>query len=229
MQSVQVLSFPRTTIGKKVIMALTGILWIGYVVLHMYGNLKIFVGPEYFNHYSEALREIGAPIFGYEQLLWVIRLILIPAVILHMWAALSLTVAARKARPGNYEAKRTLAANYASKTMRLGGVVIIAFILFHLAQLTFGMQAVLPGFEAGNPYDNVLIAFSSPIVVAFYVIAVAFLGLHLYHGGWSMMQTLGWLNERFDRLVRVLAALLGLVVAVGFAIVPIAVLLGLVS
>lgn len=229
MQGTQALSFSRSTIGRKVIMAVTGLIGIGYVVVHMYGNLKVFIGPSYFDKYAEDLRSLGAPIMGHTHTLWVLRIILIVSVLAHIWAAYTLTMMARRARPEDYAVKRTLQANYASKLMRWGGVVIVVFLLLHLMQLTWGTSVVSPDFVRGEVYNNVVNTFSNPVYAIFYIIAVGFLGLHLYHGGWSMVQTLGWLNPRYDMLVKRAAALLGLIIFVGFAIVPFAVLVGIVQ
>lgn len=229
MQGTQVLSFSRSTIGRKVIMAVTGLIGIGYVVVHMYGNLKIFISADYFNAYAEDLRYLGAPIFGHTHLLWILRIVLIVSVLAHIWAAYTLTQMAHRARPEDYAVKRTLQANYASKLMRWGGVVLVIFLLLHLMQLTWGTRIVTPDFIPGDPYANVKSTFANPVYAIFYVIAVGFLGLHLYHGGWSMVQTLGWLAPRYDTLVRRAAMLLGLVIFLGFAIVPLAVLFGFVN
>ncbi len=129
MQGTQTMSFARSTIGRKVIMAVTGVVGIFYVLAHMYGNLKVFIGNDYFNHYAEGLRELGAPVLGHEHFLWVFRLVLIVSVIAHVWAAYSLTMQARRARPDDYAVKRTLEANYASKLMRWGGVLIFVFLI----------------------------------------------------------------------------------------------------
>ncbi len=229
MQGTQTMSFARSTIGRKVIMAVTGLVGIGYVLAHMYGNLKVFIGNDYFNHYAEGLRELGAPVLGHEHFLWIFRIVLIVSVIAHVWAAYSLTMQARKARPDEYAVKRTLEANYATKLMRWGGVLIFVFLVLHLMQLTLGTRIVSPGFVRGEVYANVVRTFSFAPTAIFYIIAVGFLGLHLYHGGWSMMQTLGWLAPRYDKTVRILAAGLGLVIFLGFSIVPLAVLLGFVQ
>lgn len=229
MQGIQVMSFSRSTIGKKVIMAVTGLAGIGFVIFHMYGNLKVFAGPAYFNEYSAGLRELGAPVFGHTHLLWLARIVLILSVVLHIWAATSLTIQARKARPDDYAARRTLQANYASKTMRLGGVVIFLFLIFHLMHLTFGVKAVNPQFEHGQVYSNLVYGFQSTPVAIFYIIAVLALGLHLYHGGWSLVQTLGILDPKYDTLVKRLSMLLAVLITVGFAIVPLAVISGIVT
>jgi succinate dehydrogenase / fumarate reductase cytochrome b subunit len=227
MQATSVLTLPRTTIGKKAIMAVTGLIGIGYVAIHMYGNLKMFNGQAYFNEYAHDLRYIGAPIFGHLHLLTIARIVLLAAIVLHVWAAVSLYNTARKARPQNYEMKRTVQANYAAKTIRYGGIVLFLFILFHLAQLTWGVVDAA-NFNRDDPYGNVVHSFQSLPVTIFYLVALAALGLHLYHGTWSMFQTLGFLNRKYDPIVRGFAVLLAVVIPLGFAAVPIAVTFGLV-
>jgi succinate dehydrogenase / fumarate reductase cytochrome b subunit len=217
------------SIVKKAIMAVTGLFGLGFVFFHMYGNLKIFEGQEYFNEYAHSLRAIGAPIFGHLHLLTVLRLVLIASVILHVWAAVSLYRQARRARPTKYAVKRTVQADYAAVTMRWGGLVIVLFLLFHLADLTWGVSAVSPGFDRSDPYANVVSTFQSLPVVFFYLLALAALGMHLYHGTWSMFQTLGFLNQRYDPAVRILSWVLALVIPIGFAIVPVAVVAGFVG
>ncbi len=229
MQATQALPLYRSTIGKKAIMAVTGLIGIGFIVFHMYGNLKIFGGAVYFNEYAEGLREIGHPIFGHTHLLWVGRIVLLSAVVLHVWAAVSLFRQAKNARSTNYHVKRTVAANYAARTIRLGGVVIFFFILFHLAQLTWGTPGVHSDFIPGDAYHNVIVAFQNPLVSLFYLVAIVALGFHLYHGTWSMIQTLGFLSSRYDRAVRAIGLVLALVVSLGLASIPIAVLTGIVS
>ncbi len=228
MQGTQTLTFARSTIGRKVIMAVTGLVGIGFLLGHMYGNLKIFLGAEYFNHYAEGLRDLGAPLLGHTHFLWIFRLVLIASVVLHVWAAYSLTRQAWAARPDDYAVKRTIEANYATKLMRWGGVLIFVFITYHLMHFTMGIL-VHPDFIHGDAYHNVMVGFSWAPAAIFYIIAVIMLGIHLYHGGWSLMQTLGILAPRYDTLVRRLALLLGIIVALGFSIVPAAVLTGFVK
>jgi succinate dehydrogenase / fumarate reductase, cytochrome b subunit len=218
----------RSTIGKKAIMAVTGIIWIGYVVIHMYGNLKVFQGAIYFNIYAESLRTIGEPVFGHLHLLTVARLFLILSLGLHIWAATSLFQQARIARPQSYATRKVVQANYASLTMRYGGVVILLFILFHLAHLTWGVPGVHNTYIRGDAYHNLISGFQSIPVTLIYMVALVALGLHLYHGTWSMFQTLGYMNDSLDMPVRILAWVLAIVVPVGFAIVPLAVLFGFV-
>jgi succinate dehydrogenase / fumarate reductase cytochrome b subunit len=221
---MQVALLPRSSIGKKALMAVTGAVWIGYLVLHMWGNLHIFQGAESFNHYAEFLREVGEPVFSYAQVLWLIRIVIVLSLAAHMWSAWDLYRQAQRARSSNYAVKRVVQANYASRFMRIGGVVIILFVIFHLAHYTWGW--VTP-FDRADPYRNVVIGFSNPVIVLFYLLALASLGLHLFHGVWSMFQTLGLNSRRFDGFFRGLAVFVALVVPLGFATVPLAVLFGI--
>jgi succinate dehydrogenase / fumarate reductase cytochrome b subunit len=226
---MQAVALYRSSIGKKALMALTGLIWIGYVVAHMYGNLKAFQGGEHFNEYAEGLRYLGAPIFGYLHLLTVARIGLVATILIHIWAAWSLFVMARSARPASYASRRVVQANYASVSMRFGGLVILLFILFHLAHLTWGIGPVHSDYIRGDAYHNLIIGFRSIPVVIIYLIALAALALHLYHGTWSMFQTLGLNDSNWDTPYRVLALLLAIVVPVGFAVVPLAVQFGFIA
>jgi succinate dehydrogenase / fumarate reductase cytochrome b subunit len=218
-----------STIVKKVIMALTGLVWIGFIFFHMYGNLKIFVGPSYYNEYAEGLRHLGAPIFGHLHVLTLLRVGIVVSIVLHVWAAISLTRQARAARSTRYVVKRTVQADYASITMRYGGTMLLLFILFHLADLTWGVAALSPDFVKADPYANVVSTFQSLPVIGFYLLALIALGFHLYHGTWSLFQTLGLLNSRMDKYVRTGGLLLAVVIVGGFAAVPLSVLFGLLS
>lgn len=225
-----VMTLARSTIGKKVIMAVTGLIWVGFLAFHMYGNLKVYQGAVYFNHYAESLRELGAPLFSHLHLLTVLRIIVTVAVLAHIWAAVSLTVAARNARPQSYEMKRVVQANYASITMRYGGLVIGLFLLYHLAHFTWGLIPIPPsGFVPGDAYGNLVGGFQSVFNVILYLVAVAALGLHLFHGTWSMFQTLGFNNQKYDSTLRGVALALAILISVGFAIVPLSVLFGFVT
>ena len=221
---MQVAVLPRSSIGKKALMAVTGAVWIGYLVLHMWGNLHIFQGQESFNHYAEFLRTVGEPVFSYAQVLWLIRIVIVFSLVAHMWSAWDLYRQAQRARSTNYAVKRVVQANYASRFMRIGGVVIILFVIFHLAHYTWGW---VTEFDRADPYRNVVIGFSNPVIVLFYLLALASLGLHLFHGVWSMFQTLGLNSRRFDGFFRGLAVFVALVVPIGFATVPLAVLFGI--
>lgn len=226
---MQAAALYQSSIGKKAVMALTGLVWIGFVAFHMYGNLKVFQGVETFNAYAEGLRSLGYPVFGHMHLLMIARVVLIVAIALHIWSAWSLYQQARHARPANYATRRVVQANYASLTMRWGGVLLVFFILFHLAQLTWGVQALNPDFTRSDPYANVVNAFSFWPTVVLYLMALVALGFHLFHGTWSMFQTLGWNSRDYDGLIHGLAWAVAVVVPVGFALVPIAVQLGIVA
>jgi succinate dehydrogenase / fumarate reductase cytochrome b subunit len=226
---MQAVALYRSSIGKKALMALTGLIWIGYVVMHMYGNLKAFQGGVYFNEYAEGLRHLGEPVFGYLHLLTIARIGLVAAIVIHVWAAWSLFVAAREARPKSYASRRVVQANYASVTLRFGGTVILLFVLYHLAHLTWGIGGIHSDYIRGDAFHNLVVGFSSPLVVIIYLAALVALGLHLYHGTWSMFQTMGFNDKDWDTALRGLAWLLAIVVPVGFAAVPIAILIGFIG
>ncbi|MBM4412274.1 MAG: succinate dehydrogenase cytochrome b subunit [Chloroflexi bacterium] len=222
------LTLYRSTIGKKAIMALSGIIWYGFVIVHMIGNFKIFEGAEAFNKYSHFLREVGYPAVPEGTILWVIRIVLLVSLVMHVLMAIQLTRLDVSGRPVAYKKKRTKQASFASMTLRYGGLAILFFVVYHLLHFTTG--AAHPDFEYGNPYNNVVIGFTAqPLTAVFYIVAVAALGTHLYHGVWSALQTLGLNNRRSDKLFRGVALLSGVVLFLGFAMVPVSVLLGIVK
>ena len=220
-------AFTRTTIGKKMLMAVTGAIGYGFVIGHMAGNFHIFEGPEEFNAYAEGLRSIGAPLVPHSGLLWVARIILLAAVITHVWLAIDLTRQDRASRPIPYSKKETVQASFASKTLRYGGTAIFFFLLYHLSHLTWGFAH--PDFSQHDAYHNMITGFTNPVVVLLYLVAMSALGLHLYHGVWSMFQSLGLNTVRTNRLWRGLAAFSGVALFLGFSVVPIAILTGLVQ
>lgn len=226
---MQAAALYRSTIGKKAIMAVTGLIWIGYVVMHMYGNLKAFDGAVYFNAYADGLRYLGEPVFGYRHMLTIARVVLVASLAAHVWAAISLYNQARNARPTDYEAKQIVQANYASLTMRYGGTVILLFILFHLAHLTWGVPGIHNNFVYGDAYSNLIYGFQSIPVVVIYLVALVALGFHLFHGTWSMFQTLGISNRGIEPAIRAVAWVFAIGIPVGFAVVPIAVQLGILT
>ena len=228
--SIAVVNLYRTSIGKKVIMAITGVIGIGFVILHMYGNLKVFGGPEYFNAYSEGLRGLGAPIFGHAHLLWILRLILLAAVVLHVWAAWSLYQESRQARTIKYIKHSKVQADWAALYIRVGGTILLIFIIFHLMQFTWGVPGIIPDFSQTDVYRNVVVGFQSYgyIPAIFYLVAMVALGFHLYHGTSSLFQTLG-LNDHNNKSLRAFSLFLAVVVAVGFALVPLAIIFGFIS
>ena len=214
-----------TVIGKKIVMAITGVILILFVIGHMIGNLKIFAGSNAIDTYARFLREAGTPELSYGQLLWVVRIVLLACVALHITAAVQLTQISRAARPIGYGVKREIETTWAARTMRWGGVLLVAFVIFHLLHLTAGAVGFRPGqFKDLAVYQNVLAAFAVWPVAVFYVVAMGALCLHLSHGIWSMLQTLGWNTARNEAQLRVLSRLIGIVVFVGFASVPVAVL-----
>jgi succinate dehydrogenase / fumarate reductase cytochrome b subunit len=216
----------RSTLTKKVVMAVTGLMLFGFVVVHMVGNLKLFLGAEKLNGYAEGLRTLGAPFFGHGEVLWVARIGLIVAVVLHIWSAWELTLINRRARPQGYAVQKFQAATYASRTMRWGGVIILFFVVYHLMHLTFGNAH--PDFQPGDVYRNVVVGFSNPLVSAFYIVAQVCLGFHLYHGLWSMFQSIGWNGARFNQVRHGFALVFALVVSLGNISFPVAVLAGLI-
>ena len=222
------LSLYRSTIGKKAIMAITGVVLYGFVIIHMIGNLKIFEGAEGFNHYSHFLRVVGEPALPAGTILWLIRIVLLVSLVLHVTAAIQLTRIDVAGRPEAYKKVRRKQASFASLTLRYGGAAIFFFVVYHLMHFTIG--SAHPSFIEGNPYNNVVVGFAGqPVIVGVYLLAVAALGMHLYHGVWSALQTLGLNNRNNDRLFRGVAVLSGLGFFAGCATVPILVLLGVIA
>jgi succinate dehydrogenase / fumarate reductase cytochrome b subunit len=216
-----------TMVGKKVVMAVTGVVLVGFVVAHMLGNLKIFLGAEAIDAYAGFLRTMGEPLVPYSLLLWVVRIVLLTCVVLHIIAAVQLTRMNWAARPHGYDTKRSIATTFAAQTMRWSGVILAVFIVFHLLHLTGGLVGFQPGaFVHLSVYHNVVAAFSVWYVSLFYIVAMACLCLHLDHGIWSMLQTLGWNNARTTPALKALSRVVALVVFAGFISVPVAVLAG---
>lgn len=219
--------FWRSTLGKKAVMAVSGIVLFGYVLLHMLGNLKLYLGPESLNHYAEWLREVGVPLLPHEGALWIVRGVLLAAVVAHVWAAWHVSRASWRARPRSYEKVDRVQLDYAARTMRWGGVIILLFVVYHLLHFTTGQAHA--DFVSGDVYHNVVAGFSVPWVSAIYIVANLLLGLHLYHGLWSMFQSLGWSHPTFNPWRRKFAVAFAVVVTVGNVSFPLAVLTGLVG
>ena len=217
----------NSVIGKKVVMAVTGGVLILFVIGHMVGNLKIFSGPEEINAYSRFLREVGWPELGYGQLLWIVRSVLIVSVILHIVAALQLTRMNWQARPIGYESRKNVETSWGAVTMRWGGLLLAVFIVFHLFHFTGGLVGFQPGqFEHLTVYQNVVAGFQIWPISLFYIIAMGALCLHLDHGIWSMLQTLGWVNLDNTKSIRAVSRVMALIIFLGFISVPISVLAG---
>ena len=223
------IEFYRSAVGKKWVMALTGLALMGYVFAHLVGNLKVYLGAEEINHYGEFLRNLLVPLLPRTVTLWLLRIGLTLAFVFHIHAAASLTLTNRRARAeGRYVSRRDWqAANAASRSMRLTGVVIALFVVFHLADLTWG--TVNPDFVRGDVYRNLVASFERPLVAAIYIVANLALGLHLFHGSWSLFQSLGLNNPRWNSWRRAFAVGFAAVVTVGNLSFPIAVLTGVVS
>jgi succinate dehydrogenase / fumarate reductase, cytochrome b subunit len=213
----------NSTIGKKAIMAVTGILGVLYVIGHMIGNLQAFPmlgGREGINSYAVFLRHTHG-------LLWVARLVLLVAVILHIVVAYQLARMSQTSRPIDYKFwKPAGASTYASRTMRWSGPILGLFILYHLLDMTFG--TVHPGFQELHPYENLISGFSHPLVAGVYIIAMIALGFHMYHGAWSMFSSLGLNHWKYNRAIRYFAIVSTIVVVAGFIAVPIGVLTGII-
>jgi succinate dehydrogenase / fumarate reductase cytochrome b subunit len=226
-----------TAVGKKYVMGATGIMMMGFVLFHMIGNLKMYLGASHLNEYAKFLENLLVPIAPEGVVLWILRGGLITALALHLHAAYSLTMLNRKARPVKYQSARDYQiANFASRTMRLSGLVVLAFIAWHLADLTFGAvnnetgkMITENGEELKNVYGAVVYSFNRVPVALFYVVANILLGIHLFHGAWSIFQSFGWNNPRFNTWRRAFATGFAALVVVGNVSFPIAVMAGIVK
>jgi len=213
--------FLSSSIGKKVVMALTGVILVAYVVGHMFGNLQVYLGPEALNAYGAFLRSV---LHG--SAIWIVRAIMLVAVVLHIWAAWSLTLESRRARPQGYGEQEWKESTYASRTMRWSGVILLLFVIYHLLHLTTG--TVHPSFVHGDIYHNFVTGFQNVPASIIYIIAMIALALHLRHGVWSMFQTLGVSHPRYITLAHALAWLTAVVVLAGNLSFPILVLAGVI-
>ncbi len=211
----------ESSVGRKLVMAVTGIVLFGFVVGHMIGNLQVYLGPAALNHYAELLRELG-----HGGVIWVVRGVLLAAVGLHVWAAVTLALENRAARPERYRRLRYEASDYASRTMIWSGPLLAAFVVYHLLHLTVG--SVHHDFVAGDVYHNVVAGFRVWPVAASYIACMLALGLHMYHGVWSMVQTLGLEHPRYNAWRRAAAAFFTFIVVIGNISIPVAVLTGVV-
>jgi succinate dehydrogenase / fumarate reductase, cytochrome b subunit len=217
-------SLYSTSVGKKYAMAISGMVLLGFVLVHMIGNLKIYFGAASLDRYSHWLRTVGEPALPEKWLLWAVRLALLAAVAVHLHAAYQLTMINRRARPEAYRSKRDyVAADFASRTMRWSGVIVLLFVVFHLFDLTWGPAN--PDFVSGDPYHNVITSFQRTPVALIYVIANLALGLHIYHGAWSLFQSMGWVTS----WRRKFAVAFAVVIVLGNCSFPLAVMFGVIS
>lgn len=220
--------FWRSAVGKKWVMAVSGIFLLGYVLAHMVGNLKVFLGRDHLNAYGEWLRTLGEPALPRTVLLWGLRVVLIAAFAGHIIAAYQLTRMNQKARPTRYQSPRDYAAaNFASRTMRWTGIIVALFVVFHLLDLTWGPAN--PHFVRGDPYDNLFYSFQRVPVAMVYILAMLALGIHIFHGAWSMFQSLGLNNPRWNIWRRYFAIGFAVVVTVGNVSMPLLITTGAVS
>ena len=223
--------FYGSTVGKKIAMALTGLVLVGFALGHMSGNLKLFLGIDHstgnykIDDYGHFLRSIGAEMVGPSGVLWIVRVVLLFCVVLHAVSGIQLAKLNRRAKPVGYEKVAFASANAASRTMLYGGLFLVVFITFHILHFTTG-QLHFNGFVEGAVYSNVWLGFQNKIVAGFYVVAMALLGLHLYHGTWSMFQTLGVDTPKWNCGIRFAAKAVAVLLFVGFAAVPLSVVVG---
>src|ERR1700761_5793104 len=215
-------SFWQSTNGKKVVMAVTGAIMFLFVIGHVAGNLQIFEGPAKLNAYGHFLHSIG-------EILWVVRIVLIAAIILHITATVQLGLRNKAARPVGYSRKEAINSSFASRTMYWSGPIILAFVIFHLLQFTAGYIHPESQFIEGDVYHNVVAGFSVWWVSIWYIFSVSLLGLHLSHGIWSMFQSLGFNHPRHTPILKSAAAIVAVVIVLGYISIPISVLLGLVK
>ena len=211
----------RSTIGKKIVMAVTGLLMLAFVIAHLLGNLKIFFGEHDFDAYAHWLRTIGEPVVHQSWFLWIQRTVLTAALVLHIWAAASLSRQDRQARPIGYQARRR--GGYATSTMRWGGVTLLLFIVYHILDLTMGVAN--PGADDAGPYARVIADFNVWYITLAYVVAMLALALHIWHGLWSAANTLG-VNAATTAAYRTAASVVSVAITVGFLIVPFGVIVG---
>lgn len=219
----------RTTIALKFLMALSGLLFIGFVFGHMYGNLRAFAGHDAFNEYAEHLREMFVPILPYAGFLWIMRVGLLAALIIHVACGIKLWARASKARDVGYQVKKHTGAIPASLMMRWAGLAIGLFLIWHLLHFTI-IKVNVTGGQTQDPYNLLVDSFSVWWMTLIYLAAMAMLGAHLHHGFWAATQTLGWtVNARARHLARRFSFGLALVITLGFAAVPASVLLGIIE
>jgi succinate dehydrogenase / fumarate reductase cytochrome b subunit len=215
----QAVGFLSSTLGKKILMAVTGIILFGFVVGHMLGNLQIYLGEERLNHYAELLQ-------ANKPFLWTFRSVMLFCVGVHILAAVQVWLRNRAARPVKYKVFRPPAVDYAARTMVWSGPILALFITYHLLDFTVGTTN--PDFVRGEVFQNVIASFSNPLIAIFYMAANLLLAFHLYHGLWSLFQTIGWDHPRFGWMRRALAVFFSVLIGAGNISIPLAVLTGVV-
>ena len=214
--------FWASTVGKKIVMAVTGVILFGFVIGHLAGNLQIFEGPAKLNAYGAFLHSIG-------EILWPVRIILLICIALHITATVQLALRKKRARPIGYSRKQAIASSYASRTMYWSGPIVLAFIIFHLLHLTAGYIHPGAAYIEGDVYHNVVSGFQVWWVSLSYIVAISLLGLHLRHGLWSMFQSVGLAHPRLSPYLLNAARAVALVIVLGYISIPISVLLGFIK
>jgi succinate dehydrogenase / fumarate reductase, cytochrome b subunit len=219
--TTRAITFYGSTIGKKVAMAVSGLVGFGFVLGHMTGHLLTFKGAGAYNAYAHFLQGLGAG-------LWVARLTLLAAVGVHIHCAFSLWSRNNQARPRAYHQRKDLATNYAALTMRYGGVLILLFLIYHIAHFTCGVTERIDGvpFDPDNAYNNLVFSFRKPALAGFYIVCMCALGMHLYHGIWSLTQSLGLDHPKYNRLRQLFAMGASALIVIGFIVVPVSVQTG---
>jgi succinate dehydrogenase / fumarate reductase cytochrome b subunit len=223
----------RSTIALKLLMAASGIVFILFVLVHMYGNLKAFAGERSFNEYAHHLRVFGEPMLPEEGLLWILRTVLLVSLVVHVAAAVALARRAHAQRPVKYQVKKNKASSLSSRTMRWGGLALLVFVVWHL--LHFTIVKINPAGDQSaditeNPYRLMVVSFDLWWMTLLYLVAMLALGLHLHHGTFSALQTLGLTSTAVSRArARVAGWVVALVIAGGFSLTPLAVLLGVID
>ena len=215
-------SLYRSSVGRKYVMALSGVAIVGFVLVHLFGTLKIFLGPESTNHYGEALRHLGGDLVPRTHLLWIFRIGLAAAFAVHLHAAFSLDRRSRRASAGSQRQPGDgVAASYASRTMLWSGIIVGFFVVFHLADLTWGV--VHPDFERGDAYNNQIASFRSPWISAVYLLGIAAMTSHLFHGLWSLFRSMGAPMQILEAVSRRAAGVVAVAIGLGYASIPVAV------
>lgn len=229
----RVVALYRSSVGKKILMAITGFIWFGFLIGHMAGNLKAFQGAETFNEYAHHLRIFGEPILPQMGFLWAFRVLMLAAFVIHAWLAWDTSRTSWGARKTKYKKQENLNFDFASTWMRWGGVLILVFVVFHILHMTTG--TVHPDFDTGsaghipNAYHNLVTGLSNPLVAGFYGLAMLAICFHLYHGVWSMFQTLGANHPKYAHFRRPLAVVAAIFVFVGFISIPVSIVAGVLT
>ena len=218
-----------TTVFVKQLMAISGIVFVLFLLFHSYGNLKMFLGQEAYDHYAHWLKEEAfVPIFPHGGFIWVFRAAMVLMLVIHIWAAAVTWKRSRRARRSAYVVKRSAADAYAARTMRMTGVLLFFLIVFHILHFTTG--TIRTGFVADStPYERMVATFQTPLMVVVYLIFVGLAALHVSHGFWSAFQSLGWVRGGTRKFMEVLSGLVGALIFLMFALPPLAIVAGYIS